>query len=133
MFQAERAKSTSTAPSAPDAVLVPMAAGAVVKPKVSVASKEALAAAIDMFHASAPVAAPAPSRAAAAVSKVDVTVDSAVKVTTQASAVSQASHAASPVPKLDLSKAVQEQVAQSCATQLAAGDTICRRGKWGST
>ncbi len=111
-------KSSLPAESASDAAAVApsQASASVLKSKQAIVSKEAVTTAIDMFHASVPAPAPAPP-----VVPLQVKPAPAVVKPASASQANQAettpvapraSNVTSPVPKLDLSKAVLEQVAR---------------------
>jgi hypothetical protein len=115
--KAERAKSSGTSLFSSEAVTaVPasvsaQAPAAAAKSKLNIASKEAVTAAIDLFNASTSAIAPAtalsPTKYAAPRPEMSV---SSASVHAATSVASRAINATSPVPKLDLTKAIQEQV-----------------------
>jgi hypothetical protein len=112
-------KSSSPAESASDAAAVApsQASASVLKAKPAIVSKEAVTTAIDMFHASVPAPAPAPAppvvplQAKPAPAVVKPAPASQINQAGTTPVAPRASNVTSPVPKLDLSKAVLEQVA----------------------
>jgi hypothetical protein len=117
VFKAERARPTTAQSFSSvdtNAAAAPPPASqqttAVAKSKMAPASKEAVNAAIDMFKASAPIPPPAPAPLPAKTDPASLHRASAAKTQEASLAASRASNVASPVPKLDLTKAVQEQV-----------------------
>ena len=112
VFKGEKTKSASVSASSSEsmAATVAQAATAASKSKVNVTSKEAVSAAIDLFNASSYSAAPAtallPVKPAPAL-------EMAISMShpqEAATAAPRPSNMTSPVPRLDLTKAIQEQV-----------------------
>ena len=115
VFKAERARTAQSFSSVDtNAAAAPPPSSqqttAAAKSKMAPASKEAVNAAIDMFKASAPIPPPAPAPLPAKTDPASLHRASAAKTQEASVAASRASNVASPVPKLDLTKAVQEQV-----------------------